>query len=80
MKQHWLVRSTTIKLLWQIFIAVLVITVIIGLFVESHGHFHLDGSFAFYAWYGFTACIIIIVCAKLLGRILHRQDSYYDRD
>ncbi len=80
MKQHWLVRSSTIRLLWLLFIVVLVITVVIGLIVESHGHFHLDGSFAFYAWYGFATCIIMIVVAKLLGRLLHRKDSYYDRD
>ncbi len=80
MKQHWLVRTSTIRLLWLIFIAVLAITVIVGLFVGSHGHFHLDGSFGFYAWYGFATCIIMIVVAKLLGRLLHRKDSYYDRD
>jgi len=72
MKQHWLVRPATIRLLWVVFLFVLALTVLASLW--------LDGSFAFNAWYGFVSCIIMILFAKLLGRCLHRKDSYYDRD
>ena len=80
MKQHWLVRPGTIRLLWVIFLLVLALTILASLFTEVHGWFRIDGSFAFYAWYGFLTCIGMIIVAKLLGRFLHRKDSYYDRD
>lgn len=80
MKQHWLVRSDTIRLLWLIFICVLSATVIASLLVHIHDYFFLDGTFAFNAWYGFATCIVMILFAKILGRILHRGDDYYDRD
>ena len=80
MKPHWLVRPGTIRLLWVIYLFILVLTILAGLFMDVHAMFGLDGSFVFNAWYGFLTCIGMIVFAKLLGRILHRKDSYYDRD
>ena len=80
MKQHWLVRPGTIRLLWVIFLFVLALTILASLFTEVHDWFRIDGSFAFYAWYGFLTCIGMVIVAKLLGRFLHRKDSYYDRD
>ena len=80
MKQHWLVRPGTIRLLWVMFLFVLALTILASLFTEVHDWFRIDGSFAFYAWYGFLTCIGMVIVAKLLGRFLHRKDSYYDRD
>ena len=80
MKQPWLVRPGTIRLLWVIFLLVLALTVLASLFTEVHARFQLDGSFAFYAWHGFLTCIGMVLVAKLLGRLLRRKDSYYDRD
>ena len=80
MKQHWLVRPGTIRLLWIIFLFVLALTVLASLFTEVHAWFRIDGSFAFYAWYGFLTCIGMVIVAKLLGRLLQRKENYYDRD
>ena len=80
MKQHWLVRPGTIRLLWVIFLFVLALTVLASLFTEVHAWFRIDGSFAFNAWYGFLSCIGMVLVTKLLGRLLHRKDTYYDRD
>ena len=80
MKQHWLVRPGTIRLLWVIFLCVLALTILASLLTEVHAWFRIDGSFAFYAWYGFLTCIGMVLVAKLLGCLLHRKDSYYDRD
>jgi len=80
MKQHWLVRPGTIRLLWIIFLFVLALTVLASLFTEVHAWFRIDGSFAFNAWYGFLSCIGMVLVAKALGRLLRRNDSYYDRD
>jgi len=80
MKQHWLVRPSTIRLLWVVFMIILALTVLASLFTDMHAWFRLDGSFAFNAWYGFVTCIGMVLFAKVLGRLLHRKDSYYDRN
>lgn len=78
---HWLVRPATIRWLWRIFGVVLGLTVAAGLFMETHGHFGLDGTFGFQAWYGFFTCVAMVVVAKLLGFLVKRPESYYrDRD
>ena len=80
MKQHWLVRTSTIRRLWIVFLIILAVTLVAGLFVDVHAVFRLDGSFPFSAWYGFLSCNGMIIFAKLLGRLLQRKDTYYDRD
>ncbi len=80
MKQHWLVRPGTIRLLWAVFLSVLALTVLASLITDVHAWFWLDGTFAFNAWYGFATCIGMVVFAKLIGRLLHRKDTYYDRN
>jgi len=76
---HWVVRPSTIRMLWIAFIAVLAVTVLLDLVIEHHPLFGLDGTFGFGAWFGFFSCVAMIVAAKALGVVLKRPDSYYDR-
>lgn len=79
-KKRWLLRSENIRTLWIIFIAVLVATVVAGLFVHQHEPFGIEDSFGFFAWYGFITCVGMVIFAKLLGIILKRPENYYDID
>ncbi len=76
---HWLVRPDTIRNLWIGSSVVLALTVLADLFVEHHPHFGIDGTFGFGAWFGFVACIVLVVGSKALGAILKQPDTYYDR-
>jgi hypothetical protein len=78
MNDHWLVRQSTIRLLWIIFVIVLAATVMMDLVIEHHSDFGLDGTFGFGAWFGFVSCMAMIFFAKALGTILRRPDTYYD--
>jgi hypothetical protein len=75
---HWLVRPGTIRLLWAVFAAVLTALVLADFLVEHHPLFGLDGTFGFAAWYGFAACVALVLFAKALGALLKRPDTYYD--
>jgi hypothetical protein len=75
--KHWLVRTQTIAGLWLVFLVILALTLVAELFVHAHGHFGIDGTFAFNAWYGFGVCVAMIVVAKILGIFLKRKDTYY---
>lgn len=75
---HWLVRPRTIRLLWVIFIAILVMTLLPDFVIHQHEDFGIEGSFGFFAWFGFLACVLMVVFAKLLGYVVKREDTYYD--
>lgn len=75
---HWLVRATTVRLLWLLFILVLMLTVSAQLVFKVKGYFGVDGWFGFGAVFGFLACLILVLLAKLLGAVLKRRQDYYD--
>lgn len=75
---HWLVRPTTIRKLWIGGIAILALTVIAQIFIPIKGYFGADDWFAFGAVYGFIACALMVVFAKLLGFVLKREEDFYD--
>ena len=75
---HWLMRPRTIRALWLAFIAVLAATVAAGLAVDMHPHFAIERLPAFFAVFGFAACVALVVLSKLLGVLLKRGDTYYD--
>ncbi|MDX1499020.1 MAG: hypothetical protein R3176_03930 [Woeseiaceae bacterium] len=76
---HWLARPATIRLLWRIFAAVLVLLVAAQGFVGVKGYFGVDGWFGFGAAYGFLSCLAMVVFAKGLGYLLKRPEDYYER-
>jgi hypothetical protein len=78
MSDHWLVRPSSIRLLWRVFIAVLALTVLAEFLVEHHPHFRVESFAGFGAWYGFLACAGMIVFAKGLAVLLKRPDTYYE--
>jgi hypothetical protein len=75
---HWLVRPATIRRLWIISLAVLAGLVALDLVVKHMPHFGLDGTFGFSAWFGFAACVAMVLLAKAVGLVLKRPDTYYD--
>jgi hypothetical protein len=79
MKDHWLVRKSTIRRLWIVFAVALAVTVLLDVAVQHETHSWLEGAFGFGAWFGFASCVVLILLAKALGAVLKRPDTYYDR-
>ena len=77
-KKHWLVRQTTIKYMWWVGGAFLVIVTLLDFTLHPHPYFGVDGWKTFYSVYGFIACAAMVFGAKGLGYILKRKDTYYD--
>ncbi len=77
---HWLVRPSTIKVLWWVFSGILALTVLLQLMFKVKGYFDVDGWFGFGAAYGFLACLAMVIVAKGLGFVLKRGEDYYAED
>ena len=80
-QDHWLARPATIKLLWRVFIVVLVALVLAQALIYVKGYFGVDGWFGFGAVFGFLSCLAMVLFAKALGKFLKRPEAYYaERD
>ncbi len=77
-EDHWLARPRTIRLLWRVFIAILLLTVAVQFLSGSDGHFGIDGWIGFGAVYGFLSCLVMVLVAKGLGYVLKRDERYYN--
>lgn len=71
--------ARTARILCVVSVAILAITVVAEFFIHRHGLFDIDESFGFNAWYGFAACIALVAGSRLIGFVLKRRDTYYDR-
>lgn len=80
MEPHWLIRPRTIRVIRILFFALLAGSVLLQRMFPVQAHFGIDGSFAFNAWFGFAACVVMVVVARLLGWLLKRRDDYYGND
>jgi len=46
--------------------------------VDRHVDHPLEAIFGFYAIYGFVACVLLVLIAKELRKVLMRGEDYYD--
>lgn len=74
---HWLVRPSSIRLMWRVLIAVLTLLVALQLVIKIKGYFLIDGWFGFGAAFGFLSCLAMVLFAKGLGVFLKRPEDYY---
>lgn len=74
---YWLDQPANINLLIKILIASCVIVVGADFFYHKHGHFGFQEWFAFDAVFGFAAYVGLVNAAKLLRKIIMRDENYY---
>jgi bacteriorhodopsin len=46
--------------------------------IDRHIDHPWEALFGFYGIYGFVACVLLVLIAKELRRVLMRKDRYYD--
>ncbi len=61
------------------FYCALILLLLSELFIHKHPGFPWEEAFGFYAVYGFVSCVLLIFLAKLLRKIVMRQEDYYER-
>lgn len=79
-KQHVFDKPENVNRLLRGFYAVCALLLLFDFFVHrhvSHGWENLPG---FYAIYGFVACVLLVLIAKEMRKLVMRRDDYYDVD
>ena len=73
-----------VRLLIRIFFALCVVMLGLDFAVHRHlsfadGVFTPESWFGFYAFYGLGACVLLVLAAKEMRKVLMRPEDYYDR-
>jgi len=65
------------KIIWTLVVAC-VASVLADFFYSKHGHYGFQEIVGFDAVYGFVSCVLLVLAAKQLRKILMRDEDYYD--
>ena len=60
------------------FYVICVLLVIVDFIVHRHIEMDWENVPAFYALYGFVACVALVLMAKVLRKVVMRKEDYYD--
>ena len=55
------------------------LSLIAEFFVHRHVDHPWEALFGFYALYGFVACVLLVLIAREMRRVVMRDEDYYDR-
>ncbi len=78
-KPRWLDHSRNVTKLYRGLWGAGGLLALADLVADRHAETGFDGWLAFYALYGFVACVALVLAAKLLRRAVMRAEDYYDR-
>ena len=78
-KSYWLDKPGNVtRLVWSLY-GLCGLLLAIDVIVPKHGPFPIEHVFGFYGLFGFIACVVLVLVAKRLRRVLMRPEDYYDR-
>ena len=78
-KRYWLDRPENVTKLYRAAWVIGLGLIALELTIERHEALAVAGWFAFYALFGFVACVTLVLTAKALRRLLKRPQDYYER-
>lgn len=77
-KTHLFDRPENVSRLLRTFYAICILLVLADFVLHRHIGFDWEKIPAFYAIYGFVACVLLVIVAKQMRKILMRREDYYD--
>ena len=69
-----------VKKVLRVFYAVCAALLLADFVVHRHVVHEWEGLWGFYAGYGFVACVLLVLIAKEMRKLLMRREDYYDGD
>ena len=77
-KQYIFDKPENVKRVLKSFYIICGLLVVIDFFIHRHAGFWWENIPAFYALYGFSACVALVVLAKQVRKVVMRKEDYYD--
>ena len=76
---YWLDQPRNVRRLYLGLWAVGIVLVLADFVVHRHDELGFAATAGYYAAYGFAACVLLVLTAKGLRRLLKRPEDYYER-
>ena len=74
----WSVPPRIVNWIVRALYAVCALSVVLDLVIHRHEILDFAHWFGFYAGFGFVACVVLVLAAKRLRRVLMRDEDYYE--
>lgn len=72
-------KKENIDKIINVFYVMCALLVIADFIVHRHIYHDWENIPAFYAVYGFIGCVVLVLIAKLMRKVLMREEDYYDK-
>ena len=76
-KDRFFDKIKNIKWVLGIFLVISVITLGIDLFFDRHTDHRFESLAGFYGIWGFVSCVVLVLAAKQLRKLVMRGENYY---
>ncbi|MEA3292380.1 MAG: hypothetical protein U9Q71_08805 [Pseudomonadota bacterium] len=77
-KEHLFDNPQNLKRLLRVFYVFCVLLLGLDLVIHRHVSHPAEALFGFYAWFGFAACVALVIVAKWMRIFLIRNEHYYE--
>jgi len=77
-KQDFFDKPQNVTLILRGFYVICILLVVADFVVHRHIYLRFEEIPAFYAIYGFVACVVLVVIAKEMRKIFMKDETYYD--
>ena len=77
-KIHLFDRPENVERLLRVFYAICILLALADFVFHRHSGFDWEKVPAFYAIYGFVACVLLVLIAKKIRNFVMRKEDYYD--
>lgn len=78
--EHLFDKPRNVRLVFRLFYGICIVLLALDFVLHRHVAHAWDRLPGFYALFGFTACVTLVLIAKRLRRLLRRPEDYYDVD
>lgn len=79
-KQHIFDNPANVRRVLQALVAVCALLFLADFVVHRHVQHPWEHLWGFYAIYGFVACVILVLVAKEMRKVVMRDEDYYERE
>lgn len=78
-KKYWLDQPKNIKLILRILYVICAGLLLADLLIHRHAIHSWEDLFGFYALYGFIGCVVLVLVAKEMRKVVMRKEDYYEQ-
>ncbi len=78
-KQDFFDKPENIGKILKVFYAICILLVVADFIVHRHIYHDWENIPAFYAVYGFVGCVVLVLIAKAMRKVLMKEEDYYDK-